>query len=71
LVCGQLHDGVLGLFVQHQTRRVSLGVAADDHHFLFGLGQRRDEVLCRRRFADAALAVNRTLAQRHDRNLLL
>ena len=69
---GQVHDRVLGLLVEHQPRRVGLGIAADDHHLLPGLGQGRDQVLRGRGLADAALAVDRTLSQLgHDCCLLV
>ena len=42
---GQVHDGVLGLLVQHQAGRVGLGIAADDHDLLLGFRQRRHQVL--------------------------
>ncbi len=54
----QVHDRVLSLAVQDQAGRVGFRVTANDHDLLTGLGQRGDQILGRRRFPDASLAID-------------
>ena len=61
---------VLGLGVQDQTGGVGLGVAADDHDLLAGLGEAGDQVLGGGGLADTAFAVDGALTQGHGLDLL-
>ena len=58
LLAERVQDAALRQTAEQQSRGVSLGIAADDHHFLAHLGQPGHGVLGGGGLADAAFSVN-------------